>query len=90
MLKCEYCEAEFTRRDNLKRHMKKHQILENAKNNHVSECSIDKEEVEKEMFNEQQGFKRKLELGEIIKNYVDKNELARAFLFTDKVEALEI
>ena len=47
MLKFEHCEAEFTRMDNLKMHMKKQQILEKAKSNPVSECSIDKEEVEK-------------------------------------------
>ena len=78
------------RGDNLKRHMEKHKILEKAKNNHVSICSIDKEEVEKEMFNEQQEFKRKLELGEIVNNYMNKNEIERAALSKDKVEALGI
>ena len=58
--------------DHLKRHMEKHQILEKAKNDHVSKFSIDVEEVEKELFNEQQEFKRKLELGIIINNYMNK------------------
>ena len=40
------------RGDNLKRHMEKHKILMKVKNNHVTICSIDKEEFEKEMLNE--------------------------------------
>ena len=86
---CSICFKKM-RGDNLKRHMEKHKILEKAKNNHVSICSIDKEEVEKEMFNEQQEFKRKLKLGEIVNNYMKKNEIERAALSAGKLEALEI
>ena len=86
---CDICFKKM-RGDNLKRHMEKHKILEKAKNNHVSICFIDKEEVEKEMFNEQREFKRKLELGEIVNNYMNKNEIARAALSTCKLEALGI
>ena len=74
---CSICFKKM-RGDNLKRHMEKHRILEKARNSHVTicsidkeeVCSIDKEEVEKEMLNEQREFKRKLELGEIVNNYM--------------------
>ena len=64
----------------MKRYMEKHKIWEKAKNNHVSKFSIDVEEVEKELFNEQQEFKRKFELGKIINNHMGINQLARAAL----------
>ena len=76
--------------DHLKRHMEKHKTLEKAKNSHVSICSIDKEEVEKEMLNEQREFKRKLELGEIVNNYMYKNNIMRVALSKGKLEALGI
>ena len=87
---CNICLKKM-RGDHLKGHMEKHTILETKNEvNQSLKFSINVEEVEKEIFNEQQDFKRKLELGTIINNYMNKNEIVRAALSTDKLEALEI
>ena len=51
---------------------------------------IDIEGVEKVLIHRQKEFKRKLELGTIINNFMEKNELEKEALSTDELEALEI
>ena len=51
---------------------------------------IDIEEVEKTLINQQEEFKRILELGTIINNFMEKNELEMTALTYDQLEALEI
>ena len=59
----------------LKRHMRTHQHGGNT-----GMIKNDKEAIEKEMLNEQREFKRKLKLGEMFNNYVNKNEIEGAAL----------
>ena len=49
----------------------------------------DKEAIEKTLFKQQEEFNRKLELGTIINNYMEKNELETAALTCGQLEALE-
>ena len=86
---CEICYKKM-RSDVMKRHMEKHNILEKTEVKQSSKCSINVEEVEKILLYWQEEFERKLELGTIINNYMNKNELARAALSTDELEALGI
>ena len=55
----------------------------------TGKIKIDIKEVEKVLINQQEEFKRKLELGTIINNFIEKNELEKAALTYDQLEGLE-
>ena len=57
---------------------------------YTGEIKINKEEVEKTLLYQQEEFKRKLELGKNIYEIINENEIERAALSKDKVEALGI
>ena len=71
--------------------MKKHKVLEIKTDvKQSSKCSINEEEVEKRLMYWQEEFERKLELGRIISKYMNKNNIMRAALPKDELEALGI
>ena len=74
-----------------RRHMEKHKILVQAKNNHVSKCSIDKKKgVEKTLIYWQEEFIQKLEHGKNIYEIINENEIEHAALSKDVLVALRI
>ena len=71
--------------DHLKRHIEAHQVVGNT-----GMMKIDKEAIDKVLIRQHEEFKMKLELGTIINDFMEKNELESAALSMDELEALEI
>ena len=65
--------------------MKKHQHTENT-----GMAKIDIDAVVKELIDQQKEFKRKLVLWTIISKFMEWNDLKKAALTYDQIEALEI